>query len=215
MSTLNFPLNYTYNVTVYDTVTTIPDGLQSVQKFYQYGGKYIAPLFDTSKVTNMSNMFYDCKELANIPLFDTSKVTDMSYFLYNTYKIRAIPQLDTSSVTNMNSMFYSSYIVTIPELDCSSVTTFQNMFNSSGNDKLVNVGGFKNLGMQSTCTPGSYFMRYSQYLTHESMLNIVNGLYDRASAGYSVVKLTFHANALALLSDEEKAIATNKGWTLA
>ena len=45
-------------------------------------------------------------------------------------------------------------------------------------------------------------------------MNVINNLYDRASAGYSVLTLKLHANHLAMLSDEEKAIATNKGWTL-
>jgi hypothetical protein len=45
-------------------------------------------------------------------------------------------------------------------------------------------------------------------------MNIINNLYDRASAGYSVVTLKLAAKTLALLSDEEKTIATNKGWTL-
>ena len=36
--------------------------------------------FDTSNVTNMSNMFYGCRDLSSLNLskFDTSKVTDMT-----------------------------------------------------------------------------------------------------------------------------------------
>jgi hypothetical protein len=79
------------------------------------------------------------------------------------------------------------------------------------------LGGFKNLGMMSSMsnTSGTYFMAGLPYISKESVLNVLNGLYDRASAGYSVVTLKLHAKHLAMLSDEEKAIATNKGWTLA
>lgn len=38
---------------------------------------------------------------------DTSSVTNMSYMFYNCSNLTTIPQLDTSSVTNMNNMFYN------------------------------------------------------------------------------------------------------------
>ena len=45
-------------------------------------------------------------------------------------------------------------------------------------------------------------------------MNVINGLYDRASAGLSVITLKLHANHLAMLSEDDIAIATNKGWTI-
>ena len=37
------------------------------------------PLFDTSKVTNMRNMFNHCDSLTTVPSFDTVNVKDMDY----------------------------------------------------------------------------------------------------------------------------------------
>jgi hypothetical protein len=90
------------------------------------------------------------------------------------------------------------------------------MFGYNPMNSIRYVGGFKNLGMMSSMsnTSGAYFIAGLPYISKESVLNILNGLYDRASAGYSVVTLKMHANHLAMLSDDEKAIATNKGWTL-
>ena len=173
--------------------------------------------FDTSKVTDMSYMFQQCSSLTSIPQFDTSKVTDMSYMFQQCSSLTSIPQMDTSNVTNMNSMFaYCSKLTTIPLLDCSKVIDI-GMCGYNGCEALVNLGGFKNLGMQKSVsnTTGNYFLGASSKLTHESIMNVINNLYDRASAGYSVLTLKLHANTLTLLSDEEKAIATNKGWTLA
>ena len=45
-------------------------------------------------------------------------------------------------------------------------------------------------------------------------MNIINNLYDRATAGLSVLTLRLNSRSLAALTDEEKAIATNKGWIL-
>ena len=63
-------------------------------------------------------------------------------------------------------------------------------------------------------TSDSYFLDKMPNLTKESLLNVLNGLYDRASAGYSTLTLKLHNNHKALLSDNELAIATNKGWII-
>ena len=194
---------------------------------------------DTSSVTNMSNMFNDCSKFTNVLQFDTSNVTSMDSMFSYCSKLTSIPQLDTSNVTDMDGMFNScSGLTYIPQLDTSNVTSADNMFQYCSSltsiplldvsnlnkvyrltyscSKLQHLGGFKNLGMKSSFsgTNDNYFLYACPLLTHESIMNVINNLYDRAAAGYSVLKLKLHANTLALLSDEEKAIATNKGWTL-
>lgn len=70
-------------------------------------------------------------------------------------------------------------------------------------------------GSKSTLSNSSnYFISGCSSLTHDSLMNVINGLYDRKTAGYSVISLRFGSTNLAKLTDEEKAIATNKGWTL-
>lgn len=83
---------------------------------------------DTSNVTDMGYMFYSCSKLTEIPLLDTSKVTNMEN-MFNTTSITTIPQLDTSNVTNMNGMFYGCRKLTeIPLLNTSNVTNMGSMF---------------------------------------------------------------------------------------
>ena len=67
---------------------------------------------DTSKVTNMSSMFYQCKSLSSLDLrnFDTRNVTDMSEMFYMFNGNTALTKLDlssfnTSKVTTMMGMF--------------------------------------------------------------------------------------------------------------
>ena len=73
--------------------------------------------FDTSNMTDMSNMFRDAgyysQELTlDLSNFDTSNVTDMSYMFRSTgdrcskFNLN-ISNFDTSNVTNMTDMFYS------------------------------------------------------------------------------------------------------------
>ena len=91
---------------------------------------------NTSRVTNMSNMFYGCGMMTGIVLFDTSNVTNMSS-LFTSYKLAELPHFNTSKVTNMSSMFSGSTFTDSPELDTSSVTNMDKMFYGCGN--LVNV----------------------------------------------------------------------------
>ena len=55
----------------------------------------------------------------------------------------------------------------------------------------------------------------SSNLTHDAIMNVINNLYDRKTAGFTAAKtVKFGSTNLAKITDEEKAIATTKGWTL-
>ena len=90
---------------------------------------------DTSNVTNMSNMFSDCKllHLVNTSNFDTSNVTLMD-FMYSgctNLKVLDLSSFDTSNVTSMRGMFgdCSSLIsLDLSSFDTSNVTNMSYMF---------------------------------------------------------------------------------------
>ena len=81
--------------------------------------------FNTSNVTGMINMFSDCKELTTLDLssFNTSNVTSMGYIFYNCKELTTldVSNFDTSNVNNMTSMFYNCQSLTT--LDLSSFNT--------------------------------------------------------------------------------------------
>ena len=66
--------------------------------------------FDTSKVTDMSRMFYDLRNITSLNLsnFDTSKVTTMNRMFSGMSNLTSLDlsNFDTSKVTTMGSMFY-------------------------------------------------------------------------------------------------------------
>ncbi|MCR4818707.1 MAG: DUF285 domain-containing protein, partial [Fretibacterium sp.] len=70
----------------------------------KFGGR-----FDTSKVTNMSMMFYACSKLKTLFLskLDTSNVTDMKNMFDACGGLRSLnlSTFDTSKVTDMSNMF--------------------------------------------------------------------------------------------------------------
>ena len=54
----------------------------------------------------------------------------------------------------------------------------------------------------------------SNKVTHDTLMRIINALKDYSTSG-TTYNITFGTDNLAKLSDTEKAIATQKGWTLA
>ena len=186
------------------------------------------PFFDTSNVTDMNSMFSSCSSLTSIPLLNTSKVTRMDYMFSYCRSLTTIPHIDTSKVTNMLSMFYwCRSLTTIPALDTSNVTNMDSFFYGCislysiplidtsnvttmlgvvyGCSSLIYLGGFKNLHISVT----SNFLDQCPNLTVESLMNVINNL-----ATVSGKTLKFGSTNLSKLTAEQKAIATNKGWTL-
>ena len=213
------------------------------------------PLFDTSQVKSMSNFFYNCQMLEEIPLIDTSnatrmqatfkqcyklksitllntsKVTDMSEMVSSCYELTKFPEIDTSNVLNMNQMCLGCRLLqTIPLLNASKVDNISRAFKSCY--ELKNFGGLLNLGKAYTQTLLNHptytlDLSYCTLLTHESLMNVINNLYD-LNLTYGVYDeegndlggtlyrqdLVLGSTNLAKLTAEEIAIATNKGWNV-
>lgn len=94
--------------------------------------------WDTSNVTDMSEMFHYCYKLStmNIENFNTSKVTTMKSMFDTCWALTSldVSKWDTSNVTDMSFMFaYNIYLTTVnvSTLNTSKVTTFYGMFYSS------------------------------------------------------------------------------------
>ena len=133
--------------------------------------------------------------------------------------IKKVPFFDTSNMTNLSSFFYNCIrLVEVPELDTSSCIRIDQAFKYCS--RLEKFGGFKNLGAAFSKTVAENYSRYtldlsaSTVITHDSLMNVINNLYNIASKGVSKQKVILSSTSYALLSSAEIAIATNKGWTI-
>ena len=194
------------------TIELFPDGLSfaprtgnnCVAMFRSCTSLKTVKLFDTSKATDMNNMFSDCDQLTSVPLFDTSKVTNMNNMFSGCRRLTSVPLFDTSKVTNMERMFSGCRRLTsVPLFDTSNVSNISDMF--AGCDDLTTLGGFAGLKVDLD-------LFRSPLLTHDSLLNVIN---EAADVTANPKTLTLGTNNLAKLTDQEKAIAASKGWTLA
>lgn len=125
-----------------------------------------------------------------------------------------IPKVDTSEVTFAYNMFYFAKSKIIPEINASKFTDITCILLSCTN--LEDFGGLLNLGQAypSTSMKESLALglEYNNKMTHDSLMNVLNKVYDISNKETQLICLGDTNKAK--LTAEEIAIATNKGWTV-
>ena len=169
--------------------------------------------------TNGYNMFYDYAFETTPELIGTEKLTSAMQMFYSSNYLKYVQGFDTSNVTTMYAMFqYCQNLITVPKLNASKVVVIANIFGNCNN--LTNLGGLENLGQAYDPTKSANYSSYTLYLstsnklTHDSLMNVINNLYDIKSKGCNPQSLVLGSTNLAKLTAEEIAIATNKGWNV-
>lgn len=124
--------------TTYETATLVT-GTNDVYDVYKSGDSFKRLLYEstnvievlganTTGITHMGWMLYDCTSLTSVPLFDTSSVTFMGG-MFTHCQITTVPLYDTSSCTNTGTMFSGcEYLTTAPLFDTSLCTNMSAMF---------------------------------------------------------------------------------------
>lgn len=174
--------------------------------------------FNTAKINSLYNMFSNI-EVSKIilPRFEYLGVSFQSLF-NGQGKLEEV-ECVASDLGSPNSIYslcnYNSTIKTIPKIDGSNIINTHYAFQYCNN--LVNIGGFDNLGQAYDISKPANFNEYELHfgwsqLSRESMLNIINGVYDIKSKGVQPQRLNLYVGSK--LTAEEIAIATNKGWNV-
>lgn len=187
------------------------------------------PNFDTKNVTDMGSMFSGCKSLRACMPLNTENVTNMNHMFSGCKSLRRCPSFNTKNVTDMNYMFEEcTKLEYIPELDCGNCKFIYGMFSRGEGRpkevfsffKLTDLGGFKDIGKAEMTSSGGITVNLVNLpnLTSLSIRNVLNGLYPNEN-GY-VRKLSLNKYRveelleIGTLTDEDIAIATQKGWTV-
>lgn len=121
-----------------------------------------------------------------------------------------IGELDFSTVTRKTCTAVFSQcikLVTIERIILpDGQTTFATWF--------YNCTALENATFEGTISANNFDIHWSTKLNHDSLMSIINCLIDNSGTG-TTMTVTLGAENLAKLTDAEKAIATQKGWTLA
>lgn len=187
--------------------------------------------FDTSNVINMSYMFNGCDALTELDVsgFDTSKVTNMGNMFANNDGLKKLDlsNFDTSKAAAMSYMF--SGCVQLEEIIGFSATNkagISNIFPSGAASKNYALKRLTFRTDVENAIRSAINVKYCSF-EREGVVEMFNTLTDVSAMGlsssYTKISLTGNpcimgqfadGTACDLLTDEDRAIATSKGWTL-
>ena len=118
---------------------------------------------NTSEVTNMYGMFYDCKSLTslNVSSFNTKNVTNMYEMFYDCESLTSldVSNFNTANVTDMSWMFYDCESLTsldVSNFNTKNVRYMAGMFMFCGNLTSLNVSNFNTEKVTDMCDMFSF-----------------------------------------------------------
>lgn len=187
--------------------------------------------------TEYNRAFREFNDYTFRPKYDI-RPTDATYAFYNSLvtDLKGILEecgvvLDFSKCTAMTQVFMFSTITRLPTIDASSLTNFQiftHCHDLVSVDKVILKDGAVFTNPFHTCTSlrdidfEGYIMnngvnfQWSNDLTHDSLINILNALYDYSDdTSGTVWTVTIGSTNKAKLTTDELEIAEQKGWYVA
>lgn len=177
--------------------------------FYPWNEHTFKPQYQI-KPTNANSMFMrtaikDCQAILDIDFSLCENFITMCQEMYSGFTHLGV--IDARNATTLEAAFKN----------CRSVVTIDKLIlKDDGSQKIGQFAtlayGLTNIVIEGVIGTSTEFN--GGRLTHDSLMSIINALKDYAGSG-TTYKLTLGATHLGKLTDEEKAIATQKGWTLA
>ena len=159
--------------------------------------------------TSVDSFFYNCTSLTSVTLPDGfgQKTSSMTYMFYNCSKLTSV---------NLPDGFGQNAQTAISTFNgCTSLTSVT-LPDGFGQNATITAGLFNNCTSLTTITGNPRFkvsldLSICTQLTHDSLMVVINGLQEVTTAQ----TLTLGTANLAKLTEDEKKVATDKGWTLA
>lgn len=217
-----------------------PDG-STPQLFRENTKLVFAPIVDTSKVTNAQYMFYKCTSLVCIPVLDFSLNISLWHAFEGCTALQKINLPDISNVVNLVYCFQSctnlievlisktnkvtdfgyifsncSRLQKVRELDFSSAISASTPFNGCSRLEYVLI---KDLGKSALTTydfSGASIWGTGEAENRQSLIDsLITYSHDRASNGMATATIKLSTTTKALLTEEEIAQITTKGFTIA
>ena len=194
-------------------------------------GKDSQIFFNTSLGKNFREMFYNCifMESYNFGL-DLHNANRVDGMFGNDSNLKSIDsELNTENAEDFNSMFYFCHkLIKIASLSLKSLNTTIEYYYLTGWSEIPTLRYvlLKDFGTGSGCTSASFTYLPNWGIEDETIPlsagarqslvdTFITYSYDRATAGYATCTVTLSTNTKALLTEDEIAQITAKGYTLA
>lgn len=190
-------------------IYAMPTGMEHVRSGYQLFMNNTELIeipngLDVERLGTLYKMCYGCTSLAYVGELRTANITDLRWIFYGCSSLKHIDGIDTNSITSATEMFHGcSSLVTIHnDLDFSNVTEkIDDTFTSCRALQHVYFTGTINVDIAMNGCPK---------LTVESLVSLLNALCENGQG----LKCKIGTTNISKLTDEQKAIALNKGWEL-
>ena len=187
--------------------------------------KWRSPLY-VAEGTNTAYMFRDFPfdETVLPEVIFPSNEVNLYQMFYNANKLKEIPWLIniTAKPSMPNAFDGCRNLVKLNKINCEKVTNVSRA--TAQLNSLVDFGGLENIGKAYSVTSGTNDVYYtitfnsSPKITEQSLINVLNGLYDIATKGCKPQKLLLGSTELSKLTSEEGQQALSnaqaKGWTV-
>lgn len=151
-------------------------------------------------------------ENVDAAVMDFSNCTKADYLCFQSGLLEKFPEVNLSNVTTLQYAFQQC--VNLVTIDKIILPNYNNI--SNYNSFLSQCGKLENVVFEGKIGKNSFSVSGSKKLTHDSLMSIINALedYSQDTSGTKWV-VTLGSTNLAKLTDAEKQMATDKGWTLA
>ena len=205
-----------------------PDIIDGSHLFYNFDDvnydRFYFP--ETSYMTDMSYMFYNCKgledtlasEAIDLNSFNTSNVTNMNHMFYGCNNIcnLEINNWDTRKVTDMSYMFYDCFDRAASSLDLSNwntskVTNMDSMFRACNNLGSLDISNFDLTKVTNTdnMLAGSLLDSFSKLRLDNCDRNTIEKIIT--SEGFPTKD--YGSREIYVRSDQVEGLIAPEGWT--
>ena len=191
-----------------------PDG-STAQMFRDNKDIVFLPVLDWSNVTSGSYVFQNCVNLTTIGHLNLPPLTDC-VSIFDNCGVKAVPNLSTKKCPKFDRAFNNcTSLRRIEGFDLSSASSIYVTFSGSPNILYMKIF---NLGKSTLATydfSGASVWGIGSDENRQSLIDsIITYSYDRASNGMATATIKLSANTKALLTDDEIAQITAKGFTI-
>jgi hypothetical protein len=197
--------------------------LTSVNSMFVYNYSLrVAPLFDTSHVTDFGSMFYQAHSLTDVPLYNTGNGTEFGSMFRHCYSLQKLPTFNTSNGTSFGYWVESCVLlVAIPPCNFNNGTNFDNFASSCYSLKIIPPIDLTNSTYTGAMFGSCYGLQTAGNITHAHTTiafdtsqhgNVsLNEIYTNLD---TVSGKTVYVQTNWGTTTDTPSIATAKGWTV-
>lgn len=184
--------------------------------FARWDVEYVRPKYKVipTDANGVGNIFVNCSNLKKIEAeyFDFSQkltgTNNNAGYYYAFSNCSVLEEIEDVGLIPQHNYYYAFShcynLHTIAKMGVDANTKYQNTFQRCNN--LVN------LTLDGTIGQNDFDIHWSTKLSADSLKSIINALADKSGTG-TTFTITLGTENLAKLTDAEKAIATQKGWS--